>query len=138
MYAEAENEIHGGPTQDALEKINMVRRRAFGHLLPTADPLAIANNDLPTGMSKYAFFKAIVDERSRELCFEALRKPDLIRWGMYFETMKENLAIINADLGTEAWQGRYAKNVSQQHVIYPIPVYELELNKKLIQHPLWR
>lgn len=137
MYAEAENEIHGAPTTDALEKINLVRRRAFGHLLPTANPLTIGNNDLPT-MSKYAFFTAIVDERSRELCFEVLRRPDLIRWGMYFETMKDNLAIINDDLGVDAWQGRYSKNVSQQHIIYPIPVYELELNKKLAQHPLWK
>ncbi|MFD1628465.1 RagB/SusD family nutrient uptake outer membrane protein [Pseudopedobacter beijingensis] len=34
MFAEAENAIHNGPTQDAIDAVNLVRRRGFGKLLP--------------------------------------------------------------------------------------------------------
>jgi hypothetical protein len=139
MYAEAEYEDNNGqPTPDAIQHLNLVRRRAFGHLLPGADPALIANNDLPANIAPFDFFNAIINERSRELCFEALRKADLVRWGIYFETMKDNLLQINRDLGEGATQGRYYRNISEQHVVYPKPAYELELNRKLVQHPLWR
>ncbi|MNH37836.1 hypothetical protein D3C79_987920 [compost metagenome] len=58
---------------------------------------------------------------------------------MFVETMKETLALMNNDLlPTESWKGLTYKNVSSRHVVYPTPTYELELNKMLIQHPLWR
>lgn len=136
MYAEAENEIHNGPTTEALEAINLVRRRGFGDLKEGATN--VGANDILSGMSKFQFFQAVVDERSRELCYEALRRPDLIRWGIFVETMKETLAQVNADLGSTAWQGLTFKNASAKYVIYPIPSYELELNKALEQHPLWK
>lgn len=137
MYAEAENEVNSGPTAAALDAINQVRRRGFGYLL-TNNPTNPAH-DIPSGLSKFDFFKVIVDERSRELCFEALRRPDLVRWGMFVETMKETLAMMNNDLITaDAWKSLTFKNASSRHVIYPTPTYELELNKKLVQHPLWR
>ncbi|MNL25728.1 SusD family protein [compost metagenome] len=97
-------------------------------------------HDAESGLSKFKFFKAIVDERSRELCFEALRRADLVRWGIFVETMKETAAQMNADLllPTDAWKSFAFKNASSKHVVYPTPTYELELNKMLIQHPLWR
>lgn len=137
MYAEAENEVNGGPTTKAYDAINLVRRRAFGHLLNNDDDNTA--HDIPPGKGKFEFFKAIVDERSRELCFEALRRADLIRWGMFVETMKETLAQMNNDLlPTESWKSLTFRNASSKYTIYPTPTYELELNKKLIQHPLWR
>lgn len=137
MYAEAENEIKGAARDsEALEAINLVRRRGFGKLMPGATN--VDAHDLPAGMDKYSFFKVIVDERSRELCYETLRRPDLIRWGIFVETMKETLAQMNTDLGAGAWQALTFKNASQKHVIYPIPSYELGLNRALVQHPLWR
>lgn len=137
MYAEAENEVKSGPTPQAYDAINKVRRRAFGYLLNNDG--GNTTHDIPAGKGKFDFFKAIVDERSRELCFEALRRPDLIRWGMFVETMKETLALMNNDLlPTESWKSSTFKNASSKHVVYPTPTYELELNKMLIQHPLWR
>jgi hypothetical protein len=137
MYAEAENEINGaGRDPKALEAINLVRRRGFGKLMPGATD--IGANDLPQGIAKHTFFRSIIDERSKELCYEVLRRADLIRWGIFVETMKETLVQMNADLGPESWQSLTFKNASQRHVIYPIPSYELGLNKVLKQHPLWR
>jgi starch-binding outer membrane protein, SusD/RagB family len=77
MFAEAENEING-PTALAYNAINQVRRRGFGKPLGTAD----ATVDLATGLSKSAFFNALVDERSFELGGEGIRKYDLIRWNL--------------------------------------------------------
>ena len=67
MFAEAENEING-PTDLAYNAINMVRRRGFGKPLTIADPTV----DLPTGLGKADFFKAIVRERSLELSGKVL------------------------------------------------------------------
>ena len=75
MLAEAENEAYGGPTTLAYECINEVRRRA--------------NSDYPAvaGLGQEDFRRLIIDERGRELCFEGLRRLDLIRWGLYVEAM---------------------------------------------------
>lgn len=142
MYAEVLNELEGGPSVEAFHAINQVRRRGFGKLLPNANPSTIASNDLKesqiTGDAKAWFFEELVKERTRELCFEALRRPDLIRWGIFLPTMKANLAMMNTDLGSTAWQSLTYRNVQDKHVIYPIPARELELNKELVQHSLWR
>jgi hypothetical protein len=91
MFAEVENEINNGPNQPAYNAINMVRRRAFGKPILVTD----ATVDLPSGLSKTAFFQAIVRERSLELGGEGVRKYDLIRWnllGTALAETKTNLA----------------------------------------------
>lgn len=77
MLAEAENEING-PTATAYNAVNQVRRRGFGKPLGTPDVTV----DLPAGLSKTAFFDAVVKERSLELGGEGVRKFDLIRWNL--------------------------------------------------------
>jgi hypothetical protein len=77
MFAEAENELNG-PTAGAYNAINQVRRRGYGKAIGTPD----ATVDLPAGLSKAAFFAAVVRERSLELGGEGVRKFDLIRWNL--------------------------------------------------------
>ena len=89
MFAEAENEI-SGPTAAAYNAINQVRRRGYGKSITTAD----APVDLPAGLSKAAFFDAIVKERSLELGGEGIRKYDLIRWNL----LASKLASTKTDL----------------------------------------
>jgi hypothetical protein len=84
MFAEAENEING-PTAAAYNAVNMVRRRGFGKPINTAD----ATVDLPAGLSKAAFFAAIVRERSLELGGEGVRKYDLLRWNLLETALNE-------------------------------------------------
>jgi hypothetical protein len=71
MYAEAENEIHQGPTAGAITAFNQVRDRAFG-----GD--ASAAGTPPTDY--LGFFNAIMNERALEFGAEGIRKYDLIRW----------------------------------------------------------
>ncbi len=83
MYAEVLNELEGadatGPTcgLTAREALRMVRSRAFD---------ASAQADVDAYVASIAsgsdFFDAIVNERAWELAGEALRKFDLVRWGL--------------------------------------------------------
>ncbi|MFC2186243.1 RagB/SusD family nutrient uptake outer membrane protein [Fulvivirgaceae bacterium LMO-SS25] len=83
MYAEAENELNGGPTAGAIDALRQVRLRAFG-----------GNSSLiGTPPSDYqGFFDAIVDERAFELAGEGIRKYDLIRWNLLETKLNESKA----------------------------------------------
>jgi starch-binding outer membrane protein, SusD/RagB family len=73
MFAEAENEINGSPSDAAISAFEEVRKRAFRTNLP-------AVGKTPT--TKEEFFTAIVNERYREFASEGIRKFDLIRWNL--------------------------------------------------------
>jgi hypothetical protein len=87
MFAEAENEI-SGPTTAAYNALNTVRRRGYGKPIGTPD----ATVDIPGGLSKVDFFRAIVRERSLELGGEGVRKYDLIRWNLLLTALNETKA----------------------------------------------
>ncbi len=100
MYAEAENELNG-PTVAAYNAVNQVRRRGYGKSISATD----ATVDLPTGLSKSSFFKALVKERSLELGGEGVRKYDLIRWNLLATTIadtKKNLLDMSNRVGAFA------------------------------------
>jgi hypothetical protein len=111
MFAEAENELNGGPTTGAYNAINMVRRRGYGKSITTPD----ATVDLPTGLSKSAFFNALVRERSLELGGEGVRKYDLLRWNLLATALAE----------TKINLGRLATATAMTPVTYmaPPPAY---------------
>lgn len=131
MKAEAENEVNGAPNAEAMDAINKVRRRAFGK--PVDVPNADA--DLPAITDKVAFLSELQNERLRELCFEGLRKHDLIRWGMYITTMNNLASDITA---TAPAAFKYAattgNNTTARHVLFPIPVNEITINKQIKQN----
>ncbi|MGN7723063.1 RagB/SusD family nutrient uptake outer membrane protein [Chitinophaga sp. 22620] len=136
MFAEADNEVNGGPSAAAYDAINQVRRRGYGKLLP--DATNITEADL-AGLNKEAFTEVLRQERARELTFESLRKHDLIRWGIFVPVMKA----VGADHGLNAPANlRYAtrgyNNVSEKHNLLPIPSLEMSLNKAIEQNPLWK
>ena len=91
--------------------------------------------------SDYASFRDFVrNERGRELCFESLRKYDLIRWGIFVESMKGYIT----DSQSTDWTGNtsdvvrsMASSVQQRHIVLPIPTIELGVNEALVQNPLW-
>ncbi|BAV05271.1 Starch-binding associating with outer membrane [Filimonas lacunae] len=85
MYAEALNEYNNGPTAEAKAAFEEVRKRGYG-----GDASKIG-----TTPSDYAGFRnAIILERKLEFGFESLRRTDLARWGILYETLtqtKQNL-----------------------------------------------
>lgn len=93
---------------------------------------------LTPGLDAGNFQLAIRDERMREMCFEASRKADLIRWGNFVLDMQTfaNYAATNgvntASGNANGYQG--ILGITQRHVFLPKPIYELNLNKSLIQN----
>lgn len=73
MFAEADNELNGAPSQDAINAVKQVRERAYAGNLGQA-------GTIPT--DKAGFFDYIVHERLLEFGGEGLRKYDLIRWNL--------------------------------------------------------
>ncbi|MBP1541349.1 MAG: RagB/SusD family nutrient uptake outer membrane protein [Prevotella sp.] len=133
MKAEAINAIKHGPDAEAYEAVNQVRRRAYGKSILVAD----ATCDLPTGMNEATFLKSIQDERYREFCFEGIRKLDLIRWGIYVQTMNALGKDVNANGGAYAYAGNAGTNTTSRNVLFPIPNTELTVNKLMTQNPGW-
>ncbi len=136
MLAEADNQVNGGPSANALEAINQVRRRGYGFPAKTPNNLS----DLPSGLSGSEFQQIIVDERSRELCFETLRRPDLIRWGTWTQTMSALANQMVTDLAGNAglkYASLGATNAasSPKYLLYPIPASEITVNKAATQNP---
>lgn len=134
MYAEAENELNG--PANAYWAINQVRARAYGKLMPGAtDPTAA---DL-SGLDQTSFRQAIQDERARELTSEAIRRHDLIRWGIYVSAVKEvGTDIMNTAPANLKYGAASANNTSQRNVLFPIPAVEISLNTAgMVQNPGW-
>lgn len=142
MEAEAENYVNG-PTALAYNAVNQVRRRGYG--LPIDTPSEVA--DLPAGLSKAEFQLAIEDERMRELCFEAVRKMDLIRWNKFASTMAEvGAEMATAPTPTGNQYGALAGlNVAaagpdgnNKFLLLPIPSDEIGSNKLITNNnPGW-
>lgn len=81
IYAEAANMANGGPTQLAVDRLNMIINRANTPSISEIPKTSIAGNEpLATlSMSKTDFDKKVLDERDYELCFEFDRYFDVLR-----------------------------------------------------------
>jgi len=77
MYAEAANELNGGPTDKAIDCLTQVHARSF----VDGDPQFITDAQA----SKEAFQKAVLDERKWEFAGENMRWRDLVRTNTYAE-----------------------------------------------------
>lgn len=112
----AEAVIRGGEGAtkvEAVKYINDLRKRAYND--KTAAPIS----------SDALTLNFILDERARELFYEAQRRTDLIRFGKY--TGSEYLW---------PWKGGVAegKAVDAKYVVYPIPSDDVGSNENLTQN----
>jgi starch-binding outer membrane protein, SusD/RagB family len=111
MYAEATLRGGNGDAGLALNYVNALRQRAYGVGLGT-----VPNIDLDF----------ILAERGRELYYEATRRTDLIRYGLFTG-------------GTYVWpfKGGDVNGVSidAKYNLYPIPSSDLNANPNLTQNP---
>lgn len=135
LYAEAVNEVHNGPTAAAYEAVNMVRRRGYG--LPVNEVSGKA--DLAEGMGYEDFQKTVRDERSYELAFEGHRRQDLIRWGIYYETIMKTYAALASwhEMAPDYYVcGQYTKK--NKNELLPLPQRDLDLMTKFNQNQGWK
>ena len=113
IYAEAHLRGGGGDRAQALADVNALRQRAYGNT--SAD---ITDPDLTLDF--------ILDERGRELLWEAHRRTDLIRYGLF--------------TGSDyvwAWKGGAPLGTGTESFrnLYPLPASELTANPNLVQNP---
>ena len=134
LYAEAINELYGGPTAEAYSAINKVRRRGYGN----PDDTSVC--DLKS-LDYTSFQKAVRDERKWELAFEGHRRTDLVRWGIYYETIQETdkaLKTIWSPDNKDPYNYVVAKyTVKGKSELLPIPQREKDLCKQFKQNPGW-
>ncbi|OMP76384.1 RagB/SusD family nutrient uptake outer membrane protein [[Flexibacter] sp. ATCC 35208] len=107
FYAEAVAQAESAPSADALEKLNMVHRRAYGKDPLTAD----ASIDFQL-TDQQSFINRVVQERGYENCGEGKRWLDLKRLGIAQQ-------VIAAVKG---------KTVTERHLLWPIPTVEYNYN----------
>lgn len=111
LRAEAENEVNG--PANAYAFINQVRERAG--LAPLS------------GLDQEGLRQAIRRERAVELSFEGHRKYDLLRWGVFVETIRNTV-----DPNMEIPRA----NVQEFHVLMPVPQREIDISAgSLVQNP---
>ncbi len=111
VYAEAASQADGGPSALATERLNIVRRRAYGLPLNAA-----ASVDTPARLSQTAFRDIVIQERAYEFVMEMKRWNDLLRTGKAAEKVKAT---------GKAW--------SDVSLLFPIPVDEINNNSALTQ-----
>ena len=134
LYAEALNEWKHGPTDEAYEAVNLVRRRGYGN------PNNTSICDLPTGLDEQEFRKVIRKERAYELAFEGHRRLDLVRWGIYYETVQNTYNALNNWWTTENEKFNYhvyVNTVKGKHELFPIPQRTMDLCTQYKQNPKW-
>lgn len=133
MAAEANLKMNGSPDAAAVNYYNMVRRRAFGF-----DPATPSSIDVNTFS-----MQDLMDERSRELCFEGLRRMDLVRWGAISTAMQniQNDVSANApstySFAASLASTNFLRN-PERFALLPIPAtFELAQNNAITQNFGW-
>lgn len=111
MYAEAHLRGGGGMLSTAVDLVNDLRTRAN-------NPNLISSAELTLSF--------ILDERSRELHWEAHRRQDLIRFGLF-----------TGGNYNWAWKGNGSNGIAipSNFNIYPIPSLSMSSNPNLSQNP---
>lgn len=117
VYAEAVlRENNTGLFQSAVDRINDLRRRAYGH------PGVPGPGDISLSQLNLDF---IIDERGRELYWEGFRRTDLIRFDRFVEGTY-----------TWPWKGGVSSGtaVPAFRKVFPIPVTDINSNPNLTQN----
>ena len=112
IYAEAACMANNNPTDLALERLNIIKRRGYGEALNTPSEI-----DYPNGMSAANFRATVIKERAYEFMLECRRFWDLKRTN----TIKQEL------------MDAKGKTFIDTRLLYPIPQPEISNNPALTQ-----
>lgn len=135
LYAEALNEWKQGPTDEAYKAINMVRRRGFGLPVETENTAS----DLSAGMSYQDFQAAVRNERAYELAFEGHRRQDLVRWGIYYESIRQTAQdLVNWYSGGDGFYVCVDYTKKNKNELLPIPQQEMDICSQFNQNQGWK
>lgn len=108
IYAEAASQAGAAPNQQALERLNMVHRRAYGYAPASPSPVDFTLD----GLTKSSFRDLVLKERAYEFMVEGKRWYDLVRTGTAKQIIKEAKGI----------------DISGTVFLMPIPKQEIDNN----------
>jgi hypothetical protein len=113
MYAEAFLRGGGGDKTTAVNYINMLRERAYGN----------QNGNITEAQLT---LDLILDERGRELYWEAQRRTDLIRFGKF-----------TGGAYLWPWKGGAPDGIAtdEKYNLFPLPSSDVNANPNLVQNP---
>ena len=111
IFAEADCMAGGGPTTLALERLNAIKRRAYGY-----DPEMPSPVDYASGMNQEQFRNTVLMERAYEFIVEGKRWQDLKRTG----TVKQAMELAG-------------RTVIDARLLWPIPQEEIDNNPDIEQ-----
>ncbi|MCC5931528.1 MAG: RagB/SusD family nutrient uptake outer membrane protein [Cyclobacteriaceae bacterium] len=131
MLAEAINEANG-PTADAYNYLNMVRRRAFGKPANSAEPSVDYTN-----LSKEEFRRAVFSERRKELVIEGHSWFDGKRfWDIYTEKVAATSQLADPNINNRPKVPMELNRIrDDKYKLMPFSETQLDLNKELVQNP---
>ena len=114
LFAEAQNEVNGGPNQDAYDALKRIRDRA------QLSTLAIGT------YNKTSFQQDVWRERWHELCYEGVTLFDMTRLKKVYNETTNNFDDFIGHINVNSNQALQAK-----HLLFPLPRFEMLNNPKL-------
>lgn len=135
MYAEAIIERDGAPNSNAVNAVNMVRRRAHDYAPDETSPY-----DLDAGMDYEDFRRELYLERRKELLFEGHAFMDGIRFWDLFKEAVEASSRYNFEGQSDLINAKPKAEITltDKNKVFPIPEQAIERNPLLEQHELWQ
>jgi starch-binding outer membrane protein, SusD/RagB family len=124
LLLHAEAQFFNNNEAGARSTLSLVRQRA----LKSGSTI----NTLTTAYFKSDFVAELLDERSRELCFEQWRRIDLARFNKFDQViadMSTTFGFYNPIVTT------IKQNWKPERIWFPIPLNQIDLNPNLVQNP---
>ena len=110
IYAEAANEVNNGPSSEAINQVEKLNTRNNSTKASDIGKL--------TPWTLESFRSYILEERAKEFAGEGLRRFDLLRWGIYLQTMNA-IGVDEKDV---------IKRRETRHLLLPLPANEVNTN----------
>lgn len=121
LYAEADNEVNGGPSGEAIAQVDKLNIRNKSKKASEIGALTPWNQE--------SFRSYILQERVKEFAAEGIRRFDLLRWGIYLQTM-------NSIGGVD--ENGVIKRRERRHLLMPLPADEVNTNPYIeTNNPGW-
>ena len=112
IYAESVGRVNNNASTEAIEKLNMVHRRAYGKDPNQPSDVDFTTDDFPDLQS---FVDVVVMERGYETIYEGGKRwLDLLRLGR--------------DYTKNTIKKVHGKDIAEKHFLWPIPTSEIDLN----------
>ncbi|MBD1431550.1 RagB/SusD family nutrient uptake outer membrane protein [Sphingobacterium sp. DN00404] len=135
LLLNAEAEYFTGDEAAARSRLTEVRRRVARENMGNTAPQV---SYLDSRYRRSNFVTELLEERSRELCFEAQRRTDLIRFGR----MESAIAGLSDGKGENKSRWNVIVPIMQENwdkapykIWFPIPINDVLLNHNLVQNP---